>query len=200
MTKKCSKCKSEYSLDMYCKDRTKSDGLHPHCKSCRFKKHTLYYAKNKDKIITYGRQWASENRERNLARHREYDLLNKDKIREKKKLYAQTDKGKEVRRRSVKKWQQKNKKKVAEYSRIRNPLLKKRFRTATPKWLTPEQKQEIKDIYKSCRTMSEFHEIQYHVDHIEPLNGKTSCGLHVGWNLRIIPALENRIKSNKLIN
>jgi len=48
--------------------------------------------------------------------------------------------------------------------------------------------------------MSKITGIQYHVDHIIPLQGENVCGLHIAANLRVIPARDNLAKSNKLKN
>lgn len=70
---------------------------------------------------------------------------------------------------------------------------------ATPAWLTKEMKKQIKDFYKTAKKLEKETGTPYHVDHVIPLNGKTVSGLHVPWNLRVIPSVENLSKSNKLM-
>ena len=69
---------------------------------------------------------------------------------------------------------------------------------ATPTWLTESHNLHIQCKYSLAKMLSKETGIQYHVDHIIPLKGKTVCGLHVPWNLRVIPALDNLRKSNKI--
>lgn len=40
--------------------------------------------------------------------------------------------------------------------------------------------------------------VAHHVDHIHPLRGEGFTGLHVPWNLRVIPAHDNVSKGNRL--
>jgi 5-methylcytosine-specific restriction endonuclease McrA len=70
---------------------------------------------------------------------------------------------------------------------------------ATPIWLTTEQKEQIKLIYAEANRLTKSTNIAYHVDHIVPLNNDTVCGLHVPWNLQVLKAVDNIVKSNKLI-
>ena len=74
----------------------------------------------------------------------------------------------------------------------------KRNRHATPKWLTKEQKQQIVDIYEHMRDCRATTGEDYHVDHIIPLRGENICGLHVPWNLQVLPADVNVSKSNEI--
>lgn len=78
-------------------------------------------------------------------------------------------------------------------------LRRRRFRDATPTWLTHNQKTAIRELYKIAIAMSRTTGERYVVDHIVPLNGETVCGLHVPWNLRVITQDENLAKSNKLL-
>lgn len=80
--------------------------------------------------------------------------------------------------------------------RIRQALYSERSKNATPKWLTPEQKQEIVAIYEHMRDCRAVTGEEYHVDHIVPLKGEHVCGLHVPWNLQVLPAYINIAKSN----
>lgn len=68
----------------------------------------------------------------------------------------------------------------------------------TPPWLTTEHKAEINGFYLEAARVSKETGIKHHVDHIFPLRGKTSSGLHVPWNLRVIPAIDNLRKARSL--
>lgn len=59
---------------------------------------------------------------------------------------------------------------------------------AIPPWANLNK---IKEIYSNCPA-------GYHVDHIYPLNGENSCGLHVENNLQYLTAEENMQKGNKM--
>ena len=70
---------------------------------------------------------------------------------------------------------------------------------ATPSWLTPKQEDEIEALYSESRRLTLATGIPHHVDHIHPLQGEVSCGLHVPWNLQVLTASENCSKSNSLV-
>lgn len=69
-----------------------------------------------------------------------------------------------------------------------------RLKNATPPWADLVA---IQAIYSQAERVSVETGVQHEVDHFYPLVGRNSCGLHVQWNLRIIPSLDNKRKSNK---
>ena len=77
---------------------------------------------------------------------------------------------------------------------------KRRHRAATPKWVTPEQKLAMRQLYLQAMELTRLTGERYVVDHIVPLISDEVCGLHVPWNLRVITQEENLKKSNKLLD
>ncbi len=73
---------------------------------------------------------------------------------------------------------------------------------ATPPWLTDEDRALIRLLYQEAVALTMSTGIEFHVDHIVPLRGQTIygavSGLHVPWNLQVIPASHNLRKHNKL--
>jgi hypothetical protein len=65
---------------------------------------------------------------------------------------------------------------------------------ATPKWAN---RGAIRAVYERCMQITRDTGMPHEVDHIVPLRGERVSGLHVHWNLQVIPAVENRIKSNR---
>lgn len=64
---------------------------------------------------------------------------------------------------------------------------------ASPAW---RDRKAIKAIYAEAKRKTKETGIVHHVDHIYPLQGEMACGLHVHWNLRVIPAAENCSKGS----
>jgi hypothetical protein len=65
--------------------------------------------------------------------------------------------------------------------------------------LQQKDRDAIKHIYSFAQWVSKKTGTLHHVDHIVPLKGASISGLHVPWNLRVIPASQNVRKSNKVL-
>lgn len=69
-------------------------------------------------------------------------------------------------------------------------------RAQAPSWLTKHQRIQIRTFYEDARRLTRNTGTSYTVDHIWPIKGKNSCGLHVPWNLQIMTRSSNASKSN----
>lgn len=104
-------------------------------------------------------------------------------------------------------WRKNNREKIKKYRSLpsvkaKNAVWAKRKkkdknRNNTPPWLSREDRKRIADIYLHMRDCRAVTGEEYHVDHIVPLNGGIVCGLHVPWNLQVLPAAVNINKTNK---
>lgn len=184
MYKICSKCKIEKDINLFNKNRAQNCGFDNQCKACT----KLSRLSKREDRIEYLRQW----RQNNPDARKEHYSKNKEHCANYAKDYRKANLNK--LRDNSKKWQKDNlDKDAAKTAKRRAAKLK-----ALPKWLTPEQLEQIKELYTCAQMFKLYTGEEYHVDHIVPLQGENVCGLHVPWNLQVIPAKENLSKSNKL--
>lgn len=167
--KTCSKCQKEKPLSEFDKRKDTKDGRKYYCRDC-------------------GRALAAEQRQRRpdleSQRQRDYYKRNRE---------AQIEK--------AARWARENRDRINERRRItgHGASERARYRSAqrqqTPQWANQEA---IKRVYEMCARISRETGVEHHVDHIVPLQGRKVRGLHVEYNLQIIPGADNRSKGNKL--
>ena len=121
----------------------------------------------------------------------EYSLINKDKIAQSWKTFSQENKEflKAYDSKRAKDNPQKYAAKAAKRRAVK--LL------ATPKWLNKTHFNQIQIFYDSAAALTKEFGIPMEVDHIVPLQGENVSGLHVPWNLQVIPEYDNLSKGNK---
>ena len=78
-----------------------------------------------------------------------------------------------------------------------NALREERIQCATPPWLTKEQKLEMELVYRDAAELTLLTGVRHEVDHVQPIKGRKSCGLHVPWNLQVLTWRENNRKRNR---
>lgn len=72
------------------------------------------------------------------------------------------------------------------------------IKNATPNCQTAEQRKAVRDLeLERNRLNLRDGKNTWHLDHVIPLQNKHVCGLHVAWNLDVIPSRDNLEKSNK---
>lgn len=204
-TKICKICKEEKDISFFSINRSKSDGRHYNCKPCDNLKAKKWHEDNKEYSLNKKAKYKIENREYYLELDRKRYVQNKEQTLAKRKTYYEQNKDNVLD--CVKKWSKKNKNRTRLYSKRHYDRNKTEYLAksaerraakinATPIWLTAIQLAQIQEMYDVALACTVQTGIQHHVDHIYPLQGDGFNGLHVPWNLRVIPAFDNLSKGN----
>lgn len=220
MQKVCLKCGAEKDITLFPTRRSASDGRRGECKSCTNAYRLEWKENNRDKVSCYSKKYGQKQDviERSKIAAKRYRERNKDKVHAMcRDWYAQN---KSLAKASCQNWREKNPHWYAEYRDRNKARLKERARkwsqtnksavnhktrmyqtrkkNAQPPWLTAIDIAFIAEKYDVAAALTTQTGISHHVDHIYPLQGKASSGLHAPWNLQVIPYYENLKKSNKL--
>lgn len=142
-------------------------------------------SEQKTKIAQYMSEYSKEYNKRE-------DVVERKRARERQKYKERKDYFSEKNR----KYRMQNPQKFAFHaSKSRRG---KKF--ATPEWLSSDQLNQIERFYEHARDCTITVGEKYQVDHMVPLKGKNVCGLHVPWNLQVLPSDMNISKGNKMQN
>lgn len=225
-TRSCSGCNTEKPVGDFYKRKTRAGDYVPtsRCKSCYKVVSDETYKRNREKVLKqqarrreakadeiaeYMRSWYRKNKEKVLPRMREYNarperkesekirqrkryLEKKPEIMAKRSVYRATDEYKALSRKLYRRHYESNKQAYI----VRGAERRARRVRAMPGWY---KRGDAKPFHDLARKLTLETGEKHVVDHIVPLKGDTVCGLHVKENLRVIPAIENLRKANKLV-
>ena len=169
--KTCTKCKAGKSAAEFSKDKSRKDGLYPHCKECVRVAHAIWYAANPGKNSLRCKKW----REDHPVQARQTNRRLSASQREQRPQYN---------RARVQQFKLDNPSWCAENNARRRAAKLQ----ATPAWADQDK---IKFIYAQAA------ELGMHVDHIVPLKSKLVCGLHNEFNLQVLTGVDNLKKGNR---
>ena len=171
-TKACSTCKEVKGAEKFSRDKRSKDGLVRECKSC---------------VKVYATAYRDANRAELAAWQVTFRASPEGKA--KRAAYAATPAAKASYAKYVK----------ANAGKFRAKQAKRRAAQIerTPDWLTNDELDYMKSIYAIAVEAQKIEGEEKHVDHLVPLRGEDVSGLHVPWNLVLLPAIDNIKKSNK---
>ena len=181
--KACSGCKKTKEISEFHKNRCMKDGLTNECKICRC---------DRERKVQPQSRIRDRLKYQNDSIYRANKLKNNtnyvDRLRENPDDWEEYIMGQRVNRNKY----TKNNRGICNEQSARYRASKLKL---TPTW---SDLKVIEKIYIKAHKMTDETGIDYHVDHIYPLQGELSHGLHIPINLQILERSENLKKSNKI--
>lgn len=200
--KRCNRCKLVKDISDFHNSKSSGDGRTWRCKKC---------------AVIAASEWAKNNPERRAKISSDWRKNNQQKI----KAYYEKNAADSIER--VKKWRIDNPEKFAAHGPTRSAYMAKwkaankasieawneenkwsmrsrvakrraRRKQATPEWADTNK---IQAYYIGADALNMLTGEWHHVDHIVPLQSDMVCGLHNHFNLQILTAADNRLKSNR---
>lgn len=148
--------------------------------------------KHRDARCAGSREYYYGNREAILAQRKEDYALDEQAQKDARNRATEWAKANPERRREIeKKSRAKPESKAKNLAAVRKRQMAKLQRT--PPWADMAA---VAEFYVEAKRLEELTGIQFHVDHIVPLQGELVSGLHVPANLQLLTAHENLSKSN----
>lgn len=206
-TKHCIKCGSNKPLTDFSPRASSKDGRRGSCRVCDNERKVAWAKANPQKIKAIRRRYIEKDtaafKAAALARAAAYRSRHAERVRQRN--FAAYWANPKPKRAAALRSREKNLAAARQRDRDwakSNPALNRakaaRCRRQRPPCLTKEDLRSIAFAYQCCVMWSSATGVLHHVDHVIPLRGKLVSGLHVPWNLRILPAKENLKKGNRL--
>jgi len=173
--KTCTHCLQEKSFEAFYASSTHKSGYTSWCKVCEAERNKAKFELRKEDQLAKAKKWRYANKDKQAAAVQAWRESNPKRTAA---MYRD--------------WAERNRDKVNAKWMARDAAKKNR----TPSWLTVDEHWMIEQAYGIAAKRTQMLGISFHVDHIVPLQGKTVSGLHVPWNLQVIPAKLNQQKSN----
>jgi len=147
------------------------------CLECEWGRKRQYCAENREYFRQYSRRWREENRDKELERKRQYREENRERMIEYSRQH------------------------YAENRELYAAHFAKRRAAKIDRTLSHDEELTqfvMGEAAQQARDMEELFGTPFHVDHMIPMQGEEVSGLHVYYNLQVIPAHLNIGKGNRM--
>jgi len=183
--KTCAACKVAKPIGDFAIRVRSKDGRYYYCKACDRLKAAKWRAANRARHRAATQKWREKNPEANRIAVANWNAKNPARKLALSRAAYERDPARAAA--NMRKW-------VNDNRPVKRAIAAKRKAaqvSATPAWLTAIHLAQIQEHYDVAEALNTQTGVVHHVDHIHPLQGGTFNGLHVPWNLQVLPAIDN---------